>query len=167
MAIDATSVYWTHRGDPTGGYVLSVPKAGGEVVTLAAGDRLSGIAVDSTRGYWVAGTSDASSGAVMTLPVGGRDTDDARLAPRTACPSRGGCVVRLLDRTHGRHGHEGTTLTRSDPEPLRGAGTLSRGSDAACRSGLGDARSSNRQQYPDRGTWKDHCPDPSERNNED
>jgi hypothetical protein len=71
MAIDATSVYWTNCGDPTGGYVLSVPKAGGEVVTLAAGDRLSGIAVDSTSVYWVAGTSDASSGTIMAVPVGG------------------------------------------------------------------------------------------------
>ena len=71
MAIDATSVYWTTCGDPTGGNVLKVPKAGGNVVTLAAGDRLSGIAVDGTSVYWVAGTSDASSGAIMKVPVGG------------------------------------------------------------------------------------------------
>jgi len=71
MAIDATSVYWTTCGDPTGGYVLKVPKAGGEVVTLASGDRLSGIAVDATSVYWVAGTSDASSGAIMKVTVGG------------------------------------------------------------------------------------------------
>jgi hypothetical protein len=71
MAIDATSVYWTNCGDPTSGNVLKVPKAGGEVVTLAAGDRLSGIAVDSTSVYWVAGTEDASSGAIMKVPVGG------------------------------------------------------------------------------------------------
>jgi hypothetical protein len=71
MAIDATSVYWTTCGDPTGGYVLKVPKAGGEVVALATGDRLSGIAVDGTSVYWVAGTSDASSGAIMKVPVSG------------------------------------------------------------------------------------------------
>jgi hypothetical protein len=71
MAIDATSVYWTNCGDPTGGNVLKVSKAGGEVVTLASGDRLSGIAVDGTSVYWVAGTSDASSGAIMMLPIGG------------------------------------------------------------------------------------------------
>lgn len=35
MAIDATSVYWTTCGDPTGGAVLRVPKAGGPVETLA------------------------------------------------------------------------------------------------------------------------------------
>ena len=71
MAIDATSVYWTNCGDPTGGYVLSVPKAGGEVVTLAAGDRLSGIAVDSASVYWVAGTSDASSARSWRCPLAG------------------------------------------------------------------------------------------------
>ncbi|MGH7437758.1 MAG: hypothetical protein ACRENE_18940, partial [Polyangiaceae bacterium] len=71
MAIDATSVYWTDCGDPTGGYVLKVPKAGGPVVTLASGDRLSGIAVANGSVYWVAGTSDAASGAIMQVPVGG------------------------------------------------------------------------------------------------
>ncbi|MGO9838105.1 MAG: hypothetical protein ACLP1X_28315 [Polyangiaceae bacterium] len=71
MAIDATSVYWTNCGDPTGGYVLKVPKAGGEVVALASGDRLSGIAVGNGSVYWVAGTSDASSGAIVQIPVGG------------------------------------------------------------------------------------------------
>jgi hypothetical protein len=71
MAIDATSVYWTTCGDPTSGNVLKVPKAGGDIVTLAAGDRLSGIAVDGTSVYWVAGTFDASSGAIMKVPVGG------------------------------------------------------------------------------------------------
>jgi hypothetical protein len=71
MAIDGASVYWTTCGDPTGGYVLKVPKAGGEVVMLASGDRLSGIAVDATSVYWVAGTSDASSGAIERVAVGG------------------------------------------------------------------------------------------------
>jgi hypothetical protein len=71
MAIDSTSVYWTTCGDPTGGFVLTVPKAGGEVVTLASGDRLSGIAVDAANVYWIAGTADASSGAVMKMPSSG------------------------------------------------------------------------------------------------
>jgi hypothetical protein len=71
MALDATNVYWTECGDPAGGYVRKVPKAGGEVVTLATGDRLSGIAVDSTSVYWVAGTSDATGGTIMKIPVGG------------------------------------------------------------------------------------------------
>jgi hypothetical protein len=51
--------------------VFKVPKAGGEVVTLASGDRLSGIAVANGSVYWVAGTSDASSGAIMQIPVSG------------------------------------------------------------------------------------------------
>jgi hypothetical protein len=38
---------------------------------LASGDRLSGIAVDGTHVYWVAGSADASSGAIMGVPVGG------------------------------------------------------------------------------------------------
>jgi hypothetical protein len=71
MAIDATSVYWTTCGDPTGGSVLKVPKVGGTITTLATGDRLSGIAVDATNVYWIAGSSDASTGAVMKVPVNG------------------------------------------------------------------------------------------------
>jgi hypothetical protein len=71
MVIDSTSVYWTTCGDPTGGFVLKVPKAGGPVTTLASGDRLSGIAVDATSVYWIAGTPDASSGAVMKVALGG------------------------------------------------------------------------------------------------
>jgi hypothetical protein len=71
MAIDAAYVYWTECGDPTNGFVRKVPKGGGAVVTLASGDRLSGIAVDGTNVYWVAGTSDGSSGAIMKVPSGG------------------------------------------------------------------------------------------------
>ena len=48
MAIDATSVYWTTCGNPTGGAVMKVSKVGGQAMTLATGDRLSGIAVDAT-----------------------------------------------------------------------------------------------------------------------
>ena len=71
MAIDATSVYWTTCGDPTGGSVLKVPKIGGEPITLATGDRLSGIAVDAVNVYWIAGSEDGSVGAVMKVPVNG------------------------------------------------------------------------------------------------
>jgi hypothetical protein len=87
MAIDATSVYWTDCGDPTGGYVLTVPKAGGGngIVALATGDRLSGIAVGGSNVYWVASTADASSGAIMTVPVGGGMP--ARVAPQSGSPS--------------------------------------------------------------------------------
>jgi hypothetical protein len=71
MAIDATNVYWTTCGDPTGGAVMKVPKAGGQPMALATGDRLSGIAVDGTNVYWIAGSEDASTGAVMKVPVNG------------------------------------------------------------------------------------------------
>jgi hypothetical protein len=87
MAIDATSVYWTDCGDPTGGYVLTVPKAGGGngIVALATGDRLSGIAVGGSNVYWVASNADASSGAIMTVPVGGGTP--TRFAPQSGSPS--------------------------------------------------------------------------------
>jgi hypothetical protein len=71
MAVDATSVYWTNCGDPVTGSVMKVPKAGGEMVTLATGYRLSGIAVDATSVFWMAGIPDASGGALMTVPIGG------------------------------------------------------------------------------------------------
>jgi hypothetical protein len=70
MAIDATSVYWTDCGDPTGGNVLKMPKTGGAVVTLASGDVLSGIAVEGSELYWVARTS-VGAGAIKTVPVAG------------------------------------------------------------------------------------------------
>ncbi len=93
MAIDDTSVYWTTCGDPTGGNVLKVSKAGGEVVALGSGDRLSGIAVANGSVYWVAGTSDASSGAIMEIPVGGgamttlasMSGDPAHIAADSSC----------------------------------------------------------------------------------
>ncbi len=85
MAIDATSVYWTDCGDPTGGNVLKVPKVGGPVVALASGDRLSGIAVDDGNVYWVAGTSEGASGTIMKVPVdGGTPTT---LASRPGAPA--------------------------------------------------------------------------------
>ena len=70
MAIDATSVYWTDCGDPTGGTVQKVPKTGGAIVTLASGDVLSGITVEGSNVYWVARTAD-ESGAIKTVPVAG------------------------------------------------------------------------------------------------
>jgi hypothetical protein len=85
MAIDATTVYWTDCGDPDLGHVQKVSKTGGPVVPLASGNRLSGIAVDSTNVYWVAGTADASSGAIMIVPVaGGTPTV---LAPESGAPA--------------------------------------------------------------------------------
>src|SRR5580658_4591233 len=72
LAIDATSVYWTDCGDPTGGLVLKVAKSGGPITTLATGDRLSGIAVDATNVYWSAGTEGGDgAGSIMKVPTGG------------------------------------------------------------------------------------------------
>ena len=71
MAIDATSVYWTDCGDPTGGTVQKVSKTGGAIVTLASGDVLSGITVEGANVYWVARTAQGSGGAIKTIPVAG------------------------------------------------------------------------------------------------
>ncbi len=85
MAIDEANVYWTDCGDPSAGQVQKVPKAGGPVVPLASGNRLSGIAVDGANVYWVAGTADASSGAIMTVPIaGGTPTV---VAPESGAPA--------------------------------------------------------------------------------
>jgi hypothetical protein len=85
MAIDAANVYWTDCGDPSGGHVQKMPKAGGPVVPLASGNRLSGIAVDGANVYWVAGTADASSGAIMTVPTAGGTP--AVVAPESGAPA--------------------------------------------------------------------------------
>lgn len=85
MAIDEANVYWTECGDPSGGYVLSVPKAGGPVVTLATGARLSGIAVGGSTVYWVAADSTSSTGAIMSVPVDGGTP--AELAGQSGSPS--------------------------------------------------------------------------------
>jgi hypothetical protein len=84
IAIDATSVYWTDCGDPTGGKVLKVSKAGGTVVTLASGDVLSGIAVEGSDVYWVARTA-VGAGAIKTVPVAGGTP--AVVAAQSGAPS--------------------------------------------------------------------------------
>jgi hypothetical protein len=69
MAIDATHVYWTNRGDGT---VWSLPRAAapGDAPTLiAAGQVAPGpIAVDATHIYWAnEGTSDESNGSIIKI----------------------------------------------------------------------------------------------------
>jgi hypothetical protein len=71
MAIDATNVYWTEGCTYVGGgYVRKVPKAGGDIVTLATGDNPSGIVTDGINVYWST-SSNTTSGAIMRVPVGG------------------------------------------------------------------------------------------------
>jgi hypothetical protein len=70
MAIDANNVYWT---SPLAGLVLSVPRCGGSVSTLASipGAYPAAIAIDSTHAYFTA----PSDNAVMKVPlVGGAPT---------------------------------------------------------------------------------------------
>jgi hypothetical protein len=63
VAIDEANVYWT---DDKTGSVTTVPKHGGEVITLASDLNLpSGIVVDSTNVYWIGG------GGVQTVPIDG------------------------------------------------------------------------------------------------
>jgi hypothetical protein len=73
MALDATSVYWTDCGDPTGGFVLKVPKAGGTITTLAKGPAaVSGVAVAGASVYWMAGAPGGDGfGSLMMVPTGG------------------------------------------------------------------------------------------------
>jgi hypothetical protein len=86
IVVDATSAYWADQGDSSdlapgaapGGSLLKVPLAGGDVVTLAAGQRPGGLTIDATNIYWtnqgsVAGASDAAGpdGTVMMMPLTG------------------------------------------------------------------------------------------------
>ncbi len=66
ITLDATSVYWTNRGDGT---VVSLPKAGGTPTILATGQNNPGaIVVDATNVYWInEGDPNLADGAVMRL----------------------------------------------------------------------------------------------------
>src|SRR5690606_10556633 len=69
LAVDATHVYWTNRGDGT---VMRMPKGGapGEPPTvIATGQVAPGpIVVDDTHVYWAnEGTSDRANGSIMKI----------------------------------------------------------------------------------------------------
>ena len=72
IAIDATDVYWTNRGDGT---VMKLPLSampGDAPTTIASGQAAPGaIAVDDDAIYWInAGPSDISQGAIVKLSKG-------------------------------------------------------------------------------------------------
>jgi hypothetical protein len=80
IVVDATSAYWADQGDsadvppgvPAGGSLLKVPLAGGDVVTLASGQRPGGLAIDLTNLYWTnQGVTGDTDGTVMTMPLAG------------------------------------------------------------------------------------------------
>lgn len=63
LALDAQNVYWLDAGTSRG-EVLSVPRAGGSVVTLASGrNKMEDIAVNSTAVYW----TERAPGKIMTV----------------------------------------------------------------------------------------------------
>jgi hypothetical protein len=64
LAVDATSIYWTHQEG-----VTSMPIGGGTPRPIAAADRASGIALDATNVYW----TSLGEGSVMKVPIGGGD----------------------------------------------------------------------------------------------
>jgi hypothetical protein len=68
IAVDGTHVYWT---DQKAWALRKVPKAGGEVTTLAtAQEGIFRLAVDSNFVYWI---NSVTIGSVMKVPIGGGD----------------------------------------------------------------------------------------------
>ncbi len=69
VAIDATHVYWTNRGDGT---VRKVPRGGGKAVIVAKNQVAPGaIVVEGDSVFWVnEGSSSSADGAVMRLSKG-------------------------------------------------------------------------------------------------
>lgn len=73
LAVDARNVYFL-RNDlrSSDADVMSVPIAGGAVVTLAAAPFAQALAIDATSAYWVTSPQDGTpDGTVMRLPLGG------------------------------------------------------------------------------------------------
>src|SRR5665811_85041 len=75
LAIDDTNVYWTDEGGAAyTGSVLSVPKSGGAITTLASGQTGPlGIAVTGTDVYWSDHAYAQFGAGVMKAPLGGGD----------------------------------------------------------------------------------------------
>ena len=69
LAVDEQNVYWAVLVQGDGGAVVSVPRAGGPVVTLATGPAASSMASDRESLYWVAGVGNQV--AVYRVPTGG------------------------------------------------------------------------------------------------
>jgi hypothetical protein len=69
IAIDATDVYWTNRGDGTVMKLAKNAQAGAQPTTIATDQSAPGaIVADQTGVYWInAGPSDVSQGAIVKL----------------------------------------------------------------------------------------------------
>jgi hypothetical protein len=72
IALDSKNVYWANSTD---GRVVSVPKDGGSLTTLALGQAApTYLAVDSTSAYFISSAyGSADGGAVLSVPLTGAD----------------------------------------------------------------------------------------------
>ena len=100
IATDAEHVYWTNYTQP--GSVQRVPKAGGEVVTLAEGDaNPSGLVLQAGLLYWTALSDDR----IRSVPAAGGRGDCVRRRRARAAPGprRDGHAPVLDDRESVPH----------------------------------------------------------------
>ena len=72
LAVDDNNVYFVAVVDGANDQVLSVPKTGGPVTTLASGVTLPvGLAADATGVYWTSSRPSEASGALAMVPLTG------------------------------------------------------------------------------------------------
>jgi hypothetical protein len=66
IAVDDTSVYWTHQPLPASASIMKSPKTGGNGISLADAVMPQAIALDTSTVYWA--DYDGSNGSVWTVP---------------------------------------------------------------------------------------------------